>query len=236
MRSKRQLTGAALTAKMIKQRLTALYPRVKFSVTSDTFSMGNSVDVRWTDGPLSETINAITKQYQYGDFDGMQDMYEYKDIDPSLGCEGAKYVQCHRTLSAEYKTRLAIKADEHFGTLNPNDNSYYRRLVDIEKMFFPYPEAESKPSITTLQGDSILSGLEYDIIQDVDTRDNSEIYVVKIITKVEDFNSLRQEMKMLGGYYSRFKKGFIFKEDPTATLRGSSADTDSEEGGNAYVA
>jgi len=90
MGSKRQLTGAALTAKMLKKRLTALYPRVKFSVTSDNFSMGNSVDVRWTDGSLKETVEAITNQYQHGSFNGMEDMYEYTDIDPSLGCEGAK--------------------------------------------------------------------------------------------------------------------------------------------------
>ena len=53
---KRQLSGAVLTANLIKKRLTALYPRVKFSVTSDTFSMGDSVDIRWTDGPTSEAM------------------------------------------------------------------------------------------------------------------------------------------------------------------------------------
>ena len=91
-------------------------------------------------------------------------------------------------------------------------------------MFFPYTEVESKPRVVSFQGDTIISDLEYDIIQDVDTRDNSEIYVVKIITRVEDFKPLRQEMKSLGGYYSRFKRGFIFKEDPTTTLQGDSED------------
>jgi len=61
MRSKRQLTGAALTAKVIKTRLKALYPSVKFSVRSDVFSMGDSVDIRWTDGPLRETIGKLSK-------------------------------------------------------------------------------------------------------------------------------------------------------------------------------
>lgn len=221
MRPKRQLSGAALTAKRIKKRLSALYPNMKFSVTSDTFSMGNSVDIRWTDGPLMESVNAITKQYQYGSFDGQQDMYNYEDIDESLGCEGAKYVMCHRDMSAAYKAMIVAKAEEYYGYLNPNDHSYYRRLAEVEQKFFLYPEAEVQPPSTTNLGNSIISGLEINIIKDVDTRDQSEIYVVKIITNVKDFKSLRNEMDAFGGYYSRFKRGFIFKEDPTEKLTGS---------------
>ena len=220
----RKLAGAALTAKMIKKRLTALYPRVKFSVTSSVFSMGDSVRIRWTDGPLIETINVIAESYQHGSFDGMHDIYNYEAIDPSLGCEGAKYVQCSREISSEYKAILAAKADEYYGTLDRNSDSYYSKLVDIEKMFFPYPEAKHNPNVTVGQGSTAIADLEIEIIQDVDTRDNSEIYVVKIITKVNDFKSLRREMRSFGGYYSRFKRGFIFKEDPTAILKGFSGD------------
>jgi len=218
--AKRQLTGAALTAKMIKKKLTSLYPRVKFSVTSDTFSMGDSVSIKWTDGPLYETVNDITKQYQHGSFNSMEDIYEYESIDPSLGCKGAKYVQCSREISSELWAILAAKADEHFGVLDPNGYGYYGKLKDIEKMFFPYPEAEQKSRATIGQGSSAISGLEYEIIEDKDTRDNSDIFVVKIKTRVDDFKSLRQKMDSLGGYYSRFKRGFIFKDDPTAILAG----------------
>jgi hypothetical protein len=225
MRKKRQLSGAALTAKMIKTRLTALYPKVKFSVKSDTFSMGDSVDIRWTDGPTQEAVNKITKQYQHGSFDGMQDMYNYEAIDSSLGCNGAKYVFCHRNTSAEYKAKLHAKAEEKYGKLNPNDHSYYQRLADIEKEFFPYREVETKLNAAANQGGAIISGLEMKIIKDVDTRDNSEIYVVKIITHVDDFKSLRDEMDAFGGYYSRFKRGFIFKEDPTEKLKSEFNDT-----------
>lgn len=222
----RQLTGAALTAKLIKKTLSSLYPKVKFSVRSDVFSMGDSVDIRWTDGPTQDAVEAIAKQYQHGNFNGMIDMYEYESIDPSLGCDGAKYVQCHRTTSPKHKAMLAAKADEHFGKLDPNDHSYHRRLAEIEKMFFPYPAADPKPCTAIAQGNGIVSGLEIKIIDDVDTRDDSKIYVVKIITKVADFASLREEMKSLGGYYSKYKRGFIFKEDPTAALKGDSEATD----------
>ena len=221
MGSRRKLTGAALTANVIKKRLKALYPGVKFSVTSDTFSMGDSVDIFWTDGPLKEAVETITNQYQNGSFNSMEDIYEYTDIDSSLGCEGAKYVRCSRELSPGYKAVLIAKLEEHYGKLDPSDYSYYRRLADIEKEFFSYKEAEQKQTAATIsQGNTAISGLEIRIIKDVDTRDNSEIYVVKIITKVENFGALRQEMKSCGGYYSRFKKGFIFTEDPTTMLTG----------------
>ena len=229
--SKRQLTGAALTAKMIKKRLTALYPRIKFSVTSDTFSMGNSVDIRWTDGPTSEAVNAITKQYQYGNFDSMTDSYDYTGIDPALGCEGAKYVHCSRKTSAEHQAKIAAKADEHYGKLNPNDYGYRSRLAKIEKMYFDYPPAVPKQGTVAGHSETMLAGLEYEVIKDIDTRDNSELYVVKFITRVEDFDALRQAMGSLDGYYSRFKRGFIFRNDPTELLLGISKDAVKKENG-----
>jgi len=241
MGAKRQLTGAALTAKVIKQRLTALYPRVKFSVVSDTFSMGDSVDIRWTDGPTKNAVEAITGQYKQGSFDGMTDSYNYRMVDSSLGCKGAKYVHCHRTMSPELKAKIATKADEQFGKLDPKDHSYYRRLAEVEREFFSYPEAvpgqrgrrghmaSVDGSQMKSQGNTIISGLDYDIIKDVDTRDNRDIFVVKAITRVDDFSALRAEMKALGGYYSRFKRGFIFEEDPAALLRGALDDAEGDD-------
>jgi len=222
MRPKRQLTGAALTAKMIKKRLLALYPNVKFSVKSDTFSMGNSVDIRWQNGPTRDAVDEITRQYQYGSFDSMNDAYNYTKIDASLGCEGAKYVQCHRETTTEHMAMLHKKAEEQYGKLDPNDFNYYQRINDIEKEFFPYPVSDAKPSKATAHDGTQLTGLEINILKDVDTRDNSVIYVVKIVTTVSDFKALRNVMDSYGGYYSRFKKGFIFKEDPTEKFAAAS--------------
>lgn len=104
--NKGKLTGSAATAKAIRERLKKEFPGVKFSVTSDNYSMGNSVHISWTDGPMYEQINSITKQYQYGHFDGMIDCYEYRDIKQELDCPGAKYVSCNRHMSDEYRAQL----------------------------------------------------------------------------------------------------------------------------------
>ena len=64
---------------------------------------------------------------------------------------------------------------------------------------------------------------QYTIIDDIDTRDGSQIWVAKLNNRVEkdEFNYIRfQIMKPIDGYYSRFKGGFIFKYDPTSKLLG----------------
>lgn len=61
----------------------------------------------------------------------------------------------------------------------------------------------------------------YNIEKDVDTRDNSTIYCVKIVEKLdrEEYKQVNSYMRELGGYYSKFKHAFIFKDDPTSQLQ-----------------
>ena len=73
---------------------------------------------------------------------------------------------------------------------------------------------ETKPDTT-----GKFSG-DYDVKEDTDTRDGSRIWVVKVLKSLEreEFSRERARMKEAGGYYSRFKHGFIFREDPTEIL------------------
>jgi hypothetical protein len=66
------------------------------------------------------------------------------------------------------------------------------------------------------------NNLHYEIIEDTDTRDNSKIYIVKVIEKLshDEYITVNNNMKSIGGYYSRFKHGFIFKDNPTVLLNG----------------
>lgn len=74
-----------------------------------------------------------------------------------------------------------------------------------------------KPDVAV---DSTKSIGKYSVDEDIDTRDQSKIWVVKILETLdrEAFNTLRGKMKELGGYYSRFKKGFLFRANPTEHL------------------
>lgn len=72
-----KMSSHARAAKNLKKELSLAFPSVRFSVRSDSFSMGNSVDVKWTDGPTTKQVDAIADKYQYGHFNGMEDIYEY---------------------------------------------------------------------------------------------------------------------------------------------------------------
>lgn len=87
----RVLTEAAQAAKEIRKELKAI--NVKASVKSQTFSMGNSVDVYVTDlsPEIEEQVQSICKKYQYGHFDGMTDSYEISNLNSNLVAQ-AKYV------------------------------------------------------------------------------------------------------------------------------------------------
>lgn len=63
--------------------------------------------------------------------------------------------------------------------------------------------------------------IEYEIVPDVDTRDDSKIWVVKIKTTLsrEEFAAERERMKARGAYYSRYKRGFLFRCDPSEKLK-----------------
>lgn len=55
-------------------------------MTSDTYSMGNSVNVRCEDLPpfIVKKIETILAKYVYGHFDGMTDCYEYTNYNENL--------------------------------------------------------------------------------------------------------------------------------------------------------
>jgi hypothetical protein len=66
--------SCAETAKLVRAALKKGFPGVKFSVRSDTYSMGASIRVNWTDGPCTAAVRAITGQFSGSGFDGMIDM------------------------------------------------------------------------------------------------------------------------------------------------------------------
>jgi hypothetical protein len=100
-------TTAAEAAKAIKAELKKVYPNVKFSVRSDNFAGGNSVDIDYTDGPKIEEIEAITDKYQYGHFNGMIDLYEYSNRRSDI--PQAKFVTVSRSMSETTKQTLIEK-------------------------------------------------------------------------------------------------------------------------------
>lgn len=111
------------TAKLVRAALKAGFPGVKFSVRSDSYSGGASIDISWTDGPFEKDVEQIANRYQGSDFDGMQDLKTYRSGTliglPGGEVEevkfGADFVFTHRELSPEYLAELELHAEAVLG-------------------------------------------------------------------------------------------------------------------------
>lgn len=90
----KQLSEAAQAAKLIRKELKAAFPKTKFSVTSEYFSMGNAVNISWDNGPAKSEVHEISDKYEYGHFDGMTDCYEFSNKRTDI--PQTKFVKTHR--------------------------------------------------------------------------------------------------------------------------------------------
>ncbi len=109
--------SCAETAKLLRAALKEVFPITKFSVRSDTYAGGASIDVRWVDGPTSKDEQRICKQFDGADFDVMQDLKTYKThlVNGKPIQYGADFVFAKRILSAAFLTEIAQDYCNQFG-------------------------------------------------------------------------------------------------------------------------
>lgn len=133
-KAKGQTSSHAGAAAAIKVELKAAFPGIKFSVTSDSFSMGDSVHIGWTDGPTSNEVENISKKYQYGHFDGMTDMYESSNSRDDI--PQSKYVSASRSISDELEAILLPDAEKYFNA--DNYSSVHTAKDFLRRVFYHY--------------------------------------------------------------------------------------------------
>lgn len=140
-----------------------------------------------------EDVDAFVKSYNYEDCDGMID---YFDVDfYYFGCcqdNGAGIKIVPKTARIKNK-KASVKTSS-------------------KKEEQPQPE----------QIEAKTNGISYKITQGEDTRDGSELWLVRInetLTR-EQYLAENKAMKDRGGYYSKFRHAFIFRIDPTEILKG----------------
>ena len=120
-----------LAAANIRKELKRAFPGVKFSVRSECFTGGSSVDIRYTDGPDRESVEEITNKYQEGHFDGMYDIYEYHHKVWTEIFGSAKYVMVERDISEETRRQAARELDmDPDGDLGVDDHRDIRRKAN----------------------------------------------------------------------------------------------------------
>ena len=99
----------ALTSSNIKKHLKKQYPGHKFSVKSQSYSGGSSVNVSWTDGPSYTEVDEFVDRFQYN---GVMDNTDhvacrtvgnaFRSLFGSVG-----YASCNRTVNEERYTETA---------------------------------------------------------------------------------------------------------------------------------
>lgn len=102
----RTRTEAAQCAAAIRKELKVNFPTQKFTVQSENYTGGDSVRIRWIDGVKQEAVEDIVDKYQYGHFNGMEDIYEHSNC--IEGLPQVKFVFATREFSvmAKHSRRL----------------------------------------------------------------------------------------------------------------------------------
>jgi hypothetical protein len=110
----------------IKALLCKKFPGTKFSVRSDKFSGGDSIDVKWVDGPNQKSVDEIVNLFKGGSYDGMNDMYKYSKSAFTDLFGSSKYLSTNHSFSQEAISALlpAIKATLETAIAENKDKLY----------------------------------------------------------------------------------------------------------------
>jgi len=121
--------SCADTAKLLRAALRETFAGVRFSVNSKTYSGGASIDIAWTDGPLVTQVEAVSKYFEGGYFDGMIDYKgsRYHTLDGELVHFGADFIFEHRTYSDALVMRGIADVSKCYGGNSPITLEEYRR-------------------------------------------------------------------------------------------------------------
>ena len=180
--------------------------------------MGDAVRIKWTDGATEEKINNIVRKYQYGSFNGMEDIYEHTNSRDDI--YQAKFIGTHREYSEETRKRgeeiiknKFIKDDseswEEFS--NKMGACGFNNLVWKEYLNKTNFEIKEEKKI-------IKSTLKIEGVEIVD-------YSEKALAVFGNTKTIKDRLKSLGGRFNPFLKregekmaGWIFKKESRGDL------------------
>ncbi|MDD4352699.1 MAG: hypothetical protein PHU71_07045 [Candidatus Gracilibacteria bacterium] len=132
--------SAAETAKVVRKMLKTEFPNTKFSVRSESYSMGSAVSVRWTDGPIESEVDSVVGALAGSGFDSMIDLkytvthwmtpdgkitiansqgstgssgiHNQKPCNEAIEVNFADHISCNRKYSEEFLDRIAKRINE----------------------------------------------------------------------------------------------------------------------------
>lgn len=142
--------------------------------------------------------------------------------------------ECTGTASRNNNWNIGEKDGKYYKKFLEWFNSGVLAWCELQEVKTPY-EVEKvvktttenkKTSSETTEADAKevnTNNYTYEVTEDTDTRDNSKIYLVKVAEKLsrDEYIQVNNFIKSIGGYYSKFKHAFLFKENPTEKLNAA---------------
>lgn len=194
--------------------------------------------VETTNGSLKDGQCFILKtSFNYGRYKGL--VYCIHEV----GEEGKKYFTAYKLNGKLTKECHGLASQNNTWYIGTTDNiskwidkgtiswcklQEVKTPYEVEKVVKKTLKAEKKtsqktPTEATEETSVDIDGLTFEVLEDTDTRTNNKIYLVKIAEKLsrEDYIKVNKYIKSLGGYYSKFKHAFLFKEDPRESLNAT---------------
>lgn len=108
-----------LAVKNIRIMLKKHFSGVKFSVRKRDYTC---INVSWTDGPTKEAVENVIDKFQAGNFNGMEDIYEYRGDAFNRVYGGVQYLFCDRSLSDDLIAEaIQLLRKEHGEKVIPAD-------------------------------------------------------------------------------------------------------------------
>lgn len=132
-------TESADAGAEIRKVLKMAFPKIKFSVRKR--SGGNSINIDWENGPTVREVQAYTKDFEMGSFDGMTDMYTYDNRNKNI--PQVKYLFLNRYMSK--KLAQFLKAEITKGW-NFDNMKEWEKEVAIEREMYKDFNSTSLPA------------------------------------------------------------------------------------------
>lgn len=192
---------------------------------------------------VEDIYNASLERLAYADSDVLTytggNIFDLKEKRPSKAQQLEEKInslddeKIGKHIASKNKARESIKSPQSLEDFQRASSQ--RKLTETEQAKYDELQAlrerERQKEKPNKNNNEIVKKGNFKIIKDTDTRDGSDIWVVSLNERVskEEFSEIRKDIKGLGGYWSGFKKGFVFKSDPSSKLEGSVQEDTGEE-------
>ena len=231
-------------AALVRAYVKEIYPTYKFSVRYSHASMCSEVHVELVNAPseIYKQFEELTQEERFWVWQRAENnswVKPFRCLDDEHMAILKKAYEEHTFLKRYTEVVQSViddidrevnsyRYDDSDGMIDYFSTNFYwfgvklsGKFKVVEKTARIKKNPENTTPATTDQVDAVaLPESEYEIKESEHTKTHEKIFVVKVIRTLsrEEYLQVKEYMRSLGGYYSKFVHGFVFKENPAELL------------------